>query len=139
MGWGLGTPAAILYPKSWLVSSYTPMHYHICIIYQPTTYIYMHDMFFLLSIWGFNFLYPQLVRTYYGMVWMSVHPSVWASVCLSVGLYIKLVNIIQTEPFQLAPFNLEQVLLMTRGRHLLIFKVRGQRSRSHTRHCWKTL
>ena len=41
------------------------------------------------------------------------------------------VNMIQTEPFQLGPSNLVHILLMIRGRHLLIFKVRGQRSRSH--------
>ena len=31
---------------------------------------------------------------------------------------------IQTEPFQLGPSNLVHILPMTRGRHLLIFKVR---------------
>ena len=41
---------------------------------------------------------------------------------------------IQTEPFKLGPSNLVHILLMTRGRHLLVFKVRGQRSRSHTIH-----
>ena len=52
------------------------------------------------------------------------------SICLSVRLSTKLVNTIQTEPFQLGPSNLVHLLLMTRGRTLLIFKVRGQRSRS---------
>ena len=48
-------------------------------------------------------------------------------VCLST----KLVNMIQTEPFQYYHHTLYMyILLMTRGRHLLIFKVRGQRSRS---------
>ena len=49
-------------------------------------------------------------------------------------LLLSLVNTIQTEPLQLGPSNLVHILLMTRGRYLLIFKVRGQRSRSHTRH-----
>ena len=40
-------------------------------------------------------------------------------------LLLNLVNIIQTEPFQLGPSNLEHILLMTR-RHLLVFKVKGQ-------------
>ena len=43
---------------------------------------------------------------------------------------LNLVNTIQTEPFKLGPSNLVHILLMTRGRHLLIFKVMGQRSRS---------
>ena len=43
---------------------------------------------------------------------------------------LNLVNRIQTEPFKLGPSNLVHILLMTRGRHLSIFKVRGQRSRS---------
>ena len=50
-------------------------------------------------------------------------------------LLLNLVNTIQTEPFQLGPSNLVHRLLMTRGRHLLIFKVMGQRSRSHATHC----
>ena len=50
-------------------------------------------------------------------------------------LLLNLVNTIQTEPFQLGPSNLVHRLLMTRGRHLLTFKVMGQRSRSHTTHC----
>ena len=54
-----------------------------------------------------------------------------ASVCLSTNL----VNTIQTEPFQLGPSNLVYILLMTKGQHILLFKVRGQRSRSHTKHC----
>ena len=53
---------------------------------------------------------------------------------LSVGLFTKLVNMIQTEPFLLGPSNLVHILLMTRGQYLLIFKVRGQRSRSQARH-----
>ena len=64
------------------------------------------------------------------MVWrrrLGVRPS--------VGLSIKLVNRIQTEPFQLGLSNLVHILLMTRGQTLLIFKVMGQRSRSHARHC----
>ena len=71
-----------------------------------------------------------LVGTYYGMA----RASVCLSVCLSVGLSRKLVNTIQTELFQLGPSNFVYILLMTRGRTLLIFKVMGQRSRSHTRH-----
>ena len=51
-----------------------------------------------------------------------------ASVCLSVRLSVrlstKLVDTIQTEPFELGPSNLVHILLMTRGRTLLIFKVR---------------
>ena len=50
-------------------------------------------------------------------------------------LLLNLVNTIQTEPFQLGPSNLVNRLLMTRGRHLLTFKVMGQRSRSHATHC----
>ena len=49
-------------------------------------------------------------------------------------LLLNIVNTIQTEPFKLGPSNLVHILLRTRGRHLLIFKVRGQRSRSHTIH-----
>ena len=52
------------------------------------------------------------------------------SVCLSVCPSTKLVDTIQTEPFKLGPSNLVHLLLMTRRRTLLIFKVRGQRSRS---------
>ena len=73
-----------------------------------------------------TFLYARLVGTYYGMARASVR----LSVCSSVRLSIKLVNTIQTEPFELGPSNLVHLLLMTRGRTLLIFKVRGQRSRS---------
>ena len=58
-----------------------------------------------------------------------------AGVCPSVCLSTKLVNTIQTEPFKLGPSNLVNLLLMTRGRNLLIFKVSGQRSRSHVTHC----
>ena len=50
-------------------------------------------------------------------------------------LLLNLVNTIQTEPFKLGPSNLVHILLMTRRRHLLISKVRGQRSRSHTILC----
>ena len=49
---------------------------------------------------------------------------------LSVRLSTKLVDTIQTEPFKLGPSNLVHLLLMTRRRTLLMFKVRGQRSRS---------
>ena len=70
-------------------------------------------------------LYARLVGTYYGMA--------RASVCLSVRLSTKLVNTIQTEPYQLGPSNLVHLLLMTKGRTLLIFKVmvKGQ---GHTLH-----
>ena len=44
-------------------------------------------------------------------------------------LLLNLVNMIQTEPLKLGPSYLVHILLMTRGRHLLISKVRGQRSR----------
>ena len=44
-------------------------------------------------------------------------------------LLLNLVNMIQTEPFQLWPSNLVRTLLMTRGWHLYIFKVMGQRSK----------
>ena len=44
-------------------------------------------------------------------------------------LLLNLVNTIQTEPFQLWPSNLVRTLLMTRGWHLYIFKVMGQRSK----------
>ena len=46
-------------------------------------------------------------------------------------LLLNLVNTIQTEPFQLWLSNLVCILLMTRGRHLLISKVKGQ---GHTLH-----
>ena len=62
-----------------------------------------------------------------------------AGVCPSVRLSTKLVNTIQTEPFELGLSNLVHLLLMTRGWTLLIFKVRGQRSRSHATHCYLTL
>ena len=42
-------------------------------------------------------------------------------------LMLNLVNTIQTEPFQLGQSNLVHILLMIRGRHLLIFKVRGSK------------
>ena len=61
------------------------------------------------------------------MVWrgyLSVRLSVCLGVCLSVGLSAKLVNTIETEPFQLGPSNLVHILLMKRGRTLLNFKVR---------------
>ena len=56
-------------------------------------------------------------------------------------LLLNLVNTIQTEPFQLGLSNLVHihVLLMTRERTLLIFKVMGQRSRSQATHCCLTL
>ena len=41
-------------------------------------------------------------------------------------LLLNLVNVIQTEPFQLGKSNLVYILLMTRGRHLMMFKVKGQ-------------
>ena len=41
-------------------------------------------------------------------------------------LLLNLVNTIQTEPFELGLSNLVHILLMTRGRTLLIFKVRGK-------------
>ena len=47
-------------------------------------------------------------------------------------LLLNLVNMIQTELFQLGLSNFVHILVMTRGQHLTIFKVRGQRSRSHT-------
>ena len=50
-------------------------------------------------------------------------------------LLFNLVNTIQTELFKLGPSNLVHILLMARGRHLLISEVRGQRSRSYAIHC----
>ena len=44
-------------------------------------------------------------------------------------LFLNLVNMIQTEPFQLWQSNLVRTLLMTRGWHLYIFKFMGQRSK----------
>ena len=41
-------------------------------------------------------------------------------------LLLNLVNTIQTRPFKLGLSNLVHILLMTRGRHLLISKVKGQ-------------
>ena len=67
------------------------------------------------------------------MVW-RLRLSVCLSVCPSVCLSTKLVDTTQTEPFQLGPSDLVHILLMTREQTLLIFKVRGQRSRSHARH-----
>ena len=54
-----------------------------------------------------------------------------------VTCYTLLFNLenIQTGPFQLGPSNLVHILLMTKGRHLFIFKVGGQRSSSHATHC----
>ena len=52
----------------------------------------------------------------------------------SLTLMLNLVNRIQTEQFQLGPLNLVHILLTTRGQHLLIFKVMGQRSRSQATH-----
>ena len=57
----------------------------------------------------------------------------------SYTLLLNLVNTIQTEPFKLGSSKFVRILLMTRGRHLLIFNVRGQRSRSHAPHYCKTL
>ena len=51
----------------------------------------------------------------------------------SCTLLFNLVNTIQTKPFKLGPSNFVHILLIPRGRTLLIFKVRGQRSRSHTK------
>ena len=73
-------------------------------------------------------LYARLVGTYYDMTRAPVCLSVRLSVCPSVH---KAWNTKQTERLQLGPSNLVHLLLMTRGRTLLIFKVRGQRSRSH--------
>ena len=50
-------------------------------------------------------------------------------------LLLNLVNTIQTEPIKLGRSNLVHILLITRGRRLLISKVRGQRSRSYALHC----
>ena len=58
---------------------------------------------------------------------LSGRIMVWRG-CLSVRLSTKLVNTIQTEPLKLGPSNLVHLLPMTRGRTLLIFKVRGRRS-----------
>ena len=70
--------------------------------------------------------------TCWDVLWYGA--GVCPSVCLSVRLSTKLVNTIQTEPFQLGSSNLVHLLLMTKGRTLLIFKVRGQRSRSQVTH-----
>ena len=75
----------------------------------------------------FHFYTPDLSGRI--MVWRG-RLSVCLSVFLSVRLSTKLVDTIQTEPFKLGPSNLVHLVLMTRGRNLLIFKVRGQRSRS---------
>ena len=42
-------------------------------------------------------------------------------------MLLNLVNVIQTEQFQLGPSNLEHILLITRGWDLLIFKVKVTR------------
>ena len=75
-----------------------------------------------------NFLYAQLVGTYYGMAQASVCLSVCLSGLLSVGLSTKLVNTIQTKPFHRGSSNLVHILLMIRGQHLSICT-----------HCCKTL
>ena len=51
-----------------------------------------------------------------------------AAVCLYVCLSVKVVNLIQTETFQLVPINLLHVPFTTRGRgqQLLLPKVKGQ-------------
>ena len=55
---------------------------------------------------------------------------VWPG-CLSGPPFVKkLVNMLQTEPFQLGLSNLVHILLMTRGQHLLIFKV-GVKGQGH--------
>ena len=46
-------------------------------------------------------------------------------------LLLNLVNRIQTRPFKLGLSNVVHMLLMTRGKHLLISKVKGQWSRSY--------
>ena len=86
-------------------------------------------------------LYALQSQSNYGIALASVRPSVDLSAKLvSLGTFlILLVNMIQTEPFPPGPPNLVQILLMTRGRHLLLLKVRGQRSRSHAKHCCLTL
>ena len=88
------------------------------------------------STWYIIFIfYAKLVRTYCRMA----QASFLVPVCLSVDPSTNLVNTIKTEPFRLGPSNLVHKLLMIRGPQLLICKVRGQRSRSHARHCCKTL
>ena len=52
---------------------------------------------------------------------------------MRVRLSAKLVNKIQTEPFQQGPSNLVQVLVMATGQNLLLLKVRDKRSRSHAK------
>ena len=86
-------------------------------------------------------LYALQRQSNYGIALASVRPSVDLSAKLvSLGTFlILLVNMIQTEPFQPGPSNLVQLLLMTRGRYLLLLKVMGQRSRSHAKHCCLTL
>ena len=53
--------------------------------------------------------------------------SGWVGACIRRAL----VNTIQTEPLQLGPSNLVHILLITRGRHLLLFKV-GMKAQGHT-------
>ena len=65
----------------------------------------------------------------------SVGLSDFPKKLVSLGIFlILLVNMIQTEPFQQGPSNLVHLLLMIRRQHLLLFKVRGGRSRSHARY-----
>ena len=91
-------------------------------------------------------MYVQCIRTYendeqqgscFDTPDLSGRIMVWRR-RLSVRLSTKLVNTIQTEPFQLGHSNLVLLLLMTRGRTLLIFKVndRNYAFGMHTRLMW---
>ena len=85
----------------------------------------------------FNIIgYGKWIRFKSAISWICRY-VLWygAGVCLSVCLSAKLKNMIQTEPFQLGPSKLVHILRKTRRRTVMIFKIMGQRSRSHARHC----
>ena len=100
------------------------------------------------SLWCFFYMYIVCLQNgFYTpdlsgriiMVWrwrLFVHLSACLFGRLSVGLFAKLVNTIETELFHIGPSNLVHLLLLTRGQTLLIFKIRGLRSRSHAGHCY---
>ena len=51
-------------------------------------------------------------------------------------IVLKLVNKINTESFGLGLSDFLHILVMARGQHQLIFKVRGQKLRLHARPCF---
>ena len=97
----------------------------------------MKDLLIFYTLKGYHNLLIFIRPACRYVLWYGadVCPSVCLCICLHVGLSAKLVNTMQTEPFQLGPSHLVHILLMTRGITLLIYNVMGQRSRSHAKHC----